>query len=146
MNTRGDLEVRRDLLIPREELGESASRAGGPGGQHVNKTSTRVTLRWNVPRSRCLTEDQRQRLLSALGRRLTRDGDLVVHADGHRSQARNRELARERIASIVREALVERTPRRPTAPSKSARARRVDSKTRRGVTKRGRGRVDPHSD
>jgi ribosome-associated protein len=146
MNVRGDLEVRRDLLISRDELEESVSRAGGPGGQHVNKTSTRVTLRWNVPGSRSLTDRQRQRLLAELAPRLTRDGDLVVHADGYRSQARNRELARERVASIVRAALVERAPRRPTAPSKRARARRVDSKTRRGATKSKRGRIDPNSD
>jgi len=146
MTARGDLEVRRDLVIRRDELDEAASRAGGPGGQHVNKTSTRVTLRWNVPRSGSLTESQRARLLAALGARLTRDGDLVVHADAHRSQARNRELARERISAVVRAALAERKPRRPTGPSKAARTRRTDTKTRRGATKRGRGRVDPESD
>jgi len=146
MSARGDIEVDRDLVISRDELEEAASRSGGPGGQHVNKTSTRVTLRWNIASSRSLTARQRHRLLEALGRRLTRNGELVVHSDEFRSQARNRELARLRIAAVVRAALVERTPRRATKPSKASRARRTDAKTRRGATKRARGRIDPHAD
>ena len=93
-----DLPVRRGLAIPAGELRESASRAGGPGGQHVNKVSTRVTLRWNALESAVLTPAQLGRLRRRLRTRLTRNGELVVHARRHRSRARNRELARERLA------------------------------------------------
>ncbi len=146
MTVRADLEVREDLVIPAEELREAATRASGPGGQHVNKTSTRVTLRWNVVESPSLTAAQRARLLSRLGKRVTRSGDLVVHADRSRSRSRNREHARERIAELIREALTVRRARRPTAPSAAAQARRTDAKTRRASVKRMRGAVDPDSE
>jgi ribosome-associated protein len=146
MSLRGDIEIGPDLVISRDELIEVASRAGGPGGQHVNKTSTRVTLRWNVARSESLTEEQRDRLLEVLASRLTRGGELVLHADGYRSQTRNRESVRERVAEVVRAALVRQAPRHATRPSKAARTRRTDAKTRRGATKRGRGRVERDPD
>ncbi len=146
MTVHKDLRVRDDLVIPAEELREAASRSSGPGGQHVNKTSTRVTLRWSVTGSPSLTARQRRRPLSRLGKRITRRGDLVVHADRSRSRSRNREHARERIAEIVREALTVQRERKPTAPSKAARARRVDAKTRRASVKRMRGSVGRDSD
>ena len=145
MSPRGDLEVRDDLVISRDELVEVASRSGGPGGQHVNKTSTRVTIRWNIARSASLSEAQRNRLLTTLRSRLTRGNELMLHSDGNRSQLRNREEVRERLAEIVRDALVERAQRRRTRPSNAARARRTDEKTRRGTTKRNRGPVDRDS-
>jgi ribosome-associated protein len=146
MSLRGDIDVGPHLVISRDELVEVASRAGGPGGQHVNKTSTRVTLRWNVATSESLTEEQRERLLDVLGGRLTRDGELILHADGYRSQTRNRESVRERIAEIVRAGLTRQAPRHATRPSRASRARRTDAKTRRGATKRGRGKVEDESD
>jgi len=146
MTAREDLRVRDDLVIPAEELREAATRSRGPGGQHVNKTSTRVTLRWSVSASPSLTASQRRRLLSRLGKRITRKGDLVVHCDRSRSRTRNREHARERIVELVREALTVRRVRKPTAPSKAARTRRIDAKTRRGGVKRMRGSVDSDSD
>ncbi len=133
-----DLKVSDDLVIDAAELREAATRSGGPGGQHVNKTSTRVTVRWNVEGSACLTPSQRERLLDRLAARVTRTGDLVVHADTSRSQLRNREDARTRIAEIVRAALEVQAPRRPTAPSRASRRRRTDEKTRRGAVKRSR--------
>ena len=90
----------------------------------MNKISTRVTLRWNVLESAVLTPAQRGRLRRRLRTRLTRNGDLVVHAGRHRSRARNRELARERLAEIVREALAGRKPRVATRPARAARERR----------------------
>lgn len=141
-----DLIVRRDLVIPAGELRESASRAGGPGGQHVDKTSTRVTLRWRVTESAALTAVQRARLLRRLASRLTRRGELVVHARRFRSRPRNRELARERIAELVRDALAIRRPRLATRASRAARARALDAKKRRAAVKRQRRPVDRDPD
>lgn len=137
-----DLDVLPGLVIPGRELEEAASRAGGPGGQHVNKASTRVTLRWNAATSAALGPVRRARLLARLRRRLSTRGELIVHASRHRSRARNRELARERLAELVREALAVRRPRRATRPKAAARARRLETKRRRGALKRGRTRPD----
>jgi ribosome-associated protein len=133
-----DLPVHRGLAIPAGELRESASRAGGPGGQHVNKVSTRVTLRWNAVESAALTPTQLGRLRRRLRTRLTRSGELVVHARRHRSRARNRELARERLARLVREALASHKPRVPTRPSRAARERTLAAKRQRSSVKRSR--------
>ncbi len=131
-----DLRVQPGLVIPAAELRESASRSGGPGGQHVNKTSTRVTLRWNLDDSDCVTAAQRTRLRRRLGSRLTQSGDVVVHARRHRSQARNRVLARERLAELLREALAPRRPRVPTRPTRASKERRLEAKRRRSTLKR----------
>ena len=96
-----DLAVTRRLVIPAREIAESASRSSGPGGQHVNKSNTRVTLRWNIRQSSVLGEAERARLLHRLGPALTREGELVVHADGERSRARNLAAARRRLAERV---------------------------------------------
>jgi ribosome-associated protein len=135
-----DLPVRPGLAIPASELRESASRAGGPGGQNVNKVSTRVTLRWSARESAALGEGQRRLLLQNLSGRLTRAGELVVHCGRTRSRARNRELARERLAELVREALRPRRARIPTAPRAGARERELAGKRRRGELKRARRR------
>jgi ribosome-associated protein len=137
------LEVRPDLKIPEDELVLQVSRASGPGGQKVNKTSSRVTLRWSVATSASLSERQRARLLSRLGARLTRDGELVLHAQRSRSQASNREQARTRLIELVRGALVERAPRRPTAPTRGSRERARAAKRHRSARKRERARVEP---
>ncbi len=130
-----DLRVSRGLLIPAAELRESASRSSGPGGQHVNKSSTRVTLRWNIETSRTLSDRQRARLLSRLAHRLTRDGELVLHAGRARSRARNRERARERLAELVSNGLATPRKRLATRPSASARTRRLQQKKRRSAIK-----------
>jgi len=133
-----DLEIRPGLVIPAAELQEAASRSGGPGGQHVNKTSTRVTLRWNALSSESLNETQRRRLQRRLESRLTRSGDLLVHARQQRSRARNRELARERLAELVREGLAAPRKRVATRATRASRQRRLDAKRKRGALKRGR--------
>ena len=133
-----DLRVSAGLLIPASELREAATRSRGPGGQHVNKTSTRVTLRWNVDRSEVISASQRRRLRERLDTRVSRAGDLVVHCDETRSRSRNREIARERLSGLIAGALARRKARRPTKPSKASRSRRVDAKTRRGALKEGR--------
>lgn len=136
--------MRPDLSIPADEIVETASRSSGPGGQHVNKTETRVTLRWNLLESRVLSETKRERLLARLGGRVTRVGHLVVHAQRFRSRSRNRELARERLAELVRDALATRRHRVATAPSRGQRKRRLEDKRKRSDVKRARGR--PRSD
>ncbi len=131
------------FTVPEDELEFRASRAGGPGGQHVNKTSTRVEVLWNVRKSAGLTEPQRARLLTKLGNRIDSRGVLRVAAGERRSQLRNREAAVERLNTMVQKAL--RTPRRrkPTKPSKKAVEKRLTEKRRRSETKRQRGPVPP---
>jgi ribosome-associated protein len=136
-----DLPIQPGLEIPDDEIVESASRSRGPGGQNVNKTETRVTLHWNALASRALAPEQRARLRARLARRLTRAGELVVHADTFRSSARNRDAARERLAELIREALVREKPRRKTRPTRASGERRLAGKRDRSERKRARGRV-----
>jgi ribosome-associated protein len=137
-----DLRVDDGLVIPGDELEVRASRSGGPGGQHVNTTASRVELRWDVRGSRALDDAQRTRLIERLSSRLTVDGVLVLHASEHRSQHRNREAALERLRTIVADALVVQAERRATRPSRSARRRRLDDKRARGTTKELRRRPE----
>ena len=137
-----DVRVSDALLIPGEELELRASRAGGPGGQHVNTTSSRVELRWDVRASSALTDVQRARLLDRLAHRLTNDCVLVLPASEHRSQHRNREAALGRLATIVAEALEVPRERRPTRPTRSARRRRLETKRIRSTTKELRRRPE----
>jgi len=136
----GPLRVQPGLLIPETELSESYSRAGGPGGQHVNKVATRATLRWNIAASGALRSSQRDRLLEKLKSRLTTEGVLVVHASSSRSQSANRQEARERLAELIRAALVVQRKRRATRPTRASRERRLSDKKRKGDRKRGRQR------
>jgi len=139
-----DIEVGPGLRIPGTELRELASRSSGPGGQHVNKSATRVTLRWNVRSSEVLDERQRSRLLDSLAPRLTRDGELIVHAEASRSRARNLDAARARLAEWVADALEVPRSRRPTRPTLASRARQREAKRQRSGLKRSRRiRGDP---
>lgn len=135
-----DLVLEGGGVIPASEIEERASRSAGPGGQHVNTSSTRVTLRWNLRETRGLGAAERARAEARLRSRLTRGGVLVVHAGRHRSRARNRMLARERLRSLVEEALRQDPPRRPTRPTAGSRARRLQTKRRRGEVKSRRQR------
>jgi len=135
---RDDLRVRRGVVIPEAELRETASRASGPGGQHVNKTSTRVTLRWNAVRSNALSDTQRARVLERLATRITRGGDLVIHAERYRSQSRNRALARTLLADLVSDALRVARRRVATKPSRASRERSLEAKKRRSKVKKTR--------
>ena len=129
------------LVIPGAELEELASRSSGPGGQHVNKVSSRVTLRWNVLASEALSDKQLARIRSVLTSRLTQRGLLVVHAQRHRSRTRNRELARGRLAELVSDALMERRRRVKTRPSRGSTQRVRAEKQQRSELKRTRRRV-----
>jgi ribosome-associated protein len=133
-----DLPLPGGNRIPAKEIVELASRSSGPGGQHVNTSSTRVTLRWNLRTSCGLSAAARARLESQLRPKLSRDGVLIVHAGRHRSRERNRALARERLHELVEDALRQAPPRRPTGPTKGSKTRRLDAKRRRGQIKTGR--------
>jgi ribosome-associated protein len=135
-----DIVVSPDLVIPRVELQFRASRAGGPGGQHVNTSSTRIELLWDLTRSSAVTDDVRRRLLEKLGARLDADGMVRVVASDRRSQLQNRESAEERLAMLVRQALVVPKKRRPTRPTRASREKRLDEKKQRAERKRNRRR------
>ncbi len=128
-------------IIPDEELHESFFRASGPGGQNVNKVSTAVELRFDVRQSPSLPPSIRARLVRLAGRRLTKDGVLVIRADRFRTQEQNRSDARERLAELIEEATKEPKPRIKTRPTKASKERRIEGKTRRSVVKKGRGKV-----
>jgi ribosome-associated protein len=134
----GALRVTARLSIPAGELAISATRAGGPGGQHVNTSATRIEVVWRLLDSTVLSEAQRARLRERLASRLDSRGALRVVAADTRSQARNRELALARLAATVRAALAVPKPRRKTAPSRAVLARRADEKKRRSARKRDR--------
>lgn len=137
----GDLRVDDTLVIPANELSWRFSRSSGPGGQHVNTSDTRVELTWNVAASGVLGEQRRAELVRRLGDRLD-DGRLSVTASEFRSQLRNREAARLRLAALVRSARRRRRARRPTQPTYGSKRRRLDAKRQRGETKRLRRRPD----
>ena len=132
------LAVNESLSIPRTELDVRVSRSSGAGGQHVNKTSSRVEIFWNIVGSRAVSEEQRGRLREKLASRLTTEGSIRVIASDMRSQSRNRELAEERLAALVRRALVIPRKRRATKPTRAAKEARLDSKKRHSTKKRDR--------
>ena len=132
------LRVNDTVVIPRDELVARASRAGGAGGQHVNTSSTRIEIVWNVATSRAITDEQRGRLMQKLSSRLDSDHSVRVVASDRRSQRQNREAAETRLAELVRAALVIPKKRRPTKPSRAAKQARLESKKRQSTKKRNR--------
>lgn len=136
------LEVTPFLAIPRAELEVKASRAGGPGGQHVNTSSTRIEVRWNVRTSRALDDALRDRLLTRLANRLDADGGIRVVASEYRSQRQNRDAAEARLAALIRAATVVPKRRKATQPTRASVKRRIEGKRRQGEKKQARRRVD----
>lgn len=132
------IEVNSNVGIPRSELQVRATRAGGAGGQHVNTSSTRIELVWNIANSTAVSDEQRARLMTKLGSRLDATGALRVVASDRRSQQQNRAAAEDRLAEVVRKALIVPKKRRPTKPSKASKERRISEKKRRGETKKHR--------
>lgn len=134
------VEVTPALRVPRDELELRASRSSGPGGQHVNKTSSRIELVWDVAASPTLDDRQRARLLARLGARLDSTGRLRIVAQEERSQWRNREAALARFAEVVAQALAVPKARKPTRIPRAAKRARLDAKKQRGALKRDRQR------
>ena len=133
-----DIPIKNDIAIPYHELEITTSRSGGPGGQHVNKTETRITIRWNVKETAAFPESLKERVLKNLGSRLTADGDLIIHNSESRSQLQNKNNALEYLAAIIRKALLAPKNRIKTKIPKKEREQRLLEKKQRGDIKKSR--------
>jgi len=134
------IQVTPSIAIDESEIEESFVRASGPGGQHVNKVSSAVQLKFDIRRSPSLPNDVALRLMKLAGSRLTQDGVIVIVAQAQRSQKRNREEALERLLELIRQAAVRPQTRRPTKPTKASKERRLVSKDKRSSVKAGRSK------
>ena len=132
------IRVNDSLVIPEAELETKASRASGAGGQHVNKTSSRVEIVWNVRQSRALTDDQKAQIESRIASRLTEDGAIRIVASDTRSQLRNRETAQKRLGEVIARALIPKKKRKPTRRPRSANEARLTEKKKHSDKKRER--------
>lgn len=137
-----DLPISRRVVIPAADLSWTAVRASGPGGQNVNKVSSKVDLRFDLEHTAALGDAEKERLRALAGSRLDKDGRLVVTSQATRDQSRNLEDARDKLAALVKAALTPPKRRRPTKPSRAAKARRVDDKRKRSETKQARKTPD----
>ncbi len=136
-----DLDITARITIPAAELSFEYMRSGGPGGQHANKTDTAVRLRFDVHNTRAIVGATRERLIRNNANRINSDGELIIEASEYKSRTMNIEAARERLADMVKAALIVPKKRRKTKPSKGAKRRRLDAKKQRGQIKKGRGKV-----
>ena len=136
------VRVSRSVVIPVSEIDVRFTPSGGPGGQHANRSSTRVELSWNPQESSVLGPVQKARVLERLGHRLDNAGNLRLVSDERRSQLMNRQAALERLAALVSDALIPPKPRKATKPSRSAKEKRIKSKRRRSEIKRDRQKPD----
>lgn len=137
---KNDVWVKNGIVIPEHELEISTSRAGGPGGQHVNKTETKITVRWNIWKSSVLTEEQKVRVANKIASRLTSEGDLIVHSAVSRSQQQNKEAALKQLAYEVKEALFIPKKRMKTKVSASVKEARLQKKSQRAIVKKMRSK------
>ncbi len=137
------VRVNRSVLIPEDEIRLEFTTSGGPGGQHANKSSTRAVLIWNVESSRALGPRQRARVRGKLRHRIDSAGNLRLSSDAHRSQLRNREAVRERLRVLVEDALRPEKKRIGTAPTRSSKEKRLQSKKLRAEVKRARAKPRP---
>ena len=142
MSDDGVLAVNDSVRVPRAELTYRATRSGGPGGQHVNTSSTRVELAWDVGASPSVSEEERARIREKLSNRISGEGLLLLAASEHRSQNRNKEAVTERFVELVRQALVVPAKRKKTRPGKAAREARLRAKKHRSELKRRRSSLE----
>lgn len=136
------IRISDELAVPRAELVYRATRAGGPGGQHVNTSSTRIELTWDVGASSAPTDEQRERIRARLAKRIDASGVLRLTDAGTRSQHRNRERVTARFAELVSGALFEQKKRRATRPTRASKEERLQAKKKRSETKKLRGAVE----
>lgn len=135
-----DIAIKNGIVIPDHEIEIATSRAGGPGGQHVNKTSTRITVRWNVKNTAALSDELKERVLQNLQSKLTTDGDLIIHNSASRSQLQNKQMALNQLAQEIRKALFVPKKRMKTKVSKSVKESRLQTKNQRSTIKKMRSK------
>jgi ribosome-associated protein len=135
-----DLVIKAGLIIPGHELEITSSRASGPGGQHVNKSNTKIIVRWNILQSQILTPEQKDLLLRKLKSRITTDGDLLIQNSESRSQIMNKQLAYKHLAQEIKQALIIPKKRKPTKTTQAGKEKRLTKKSQRSEVKKMRSK------